>query len=64
MDKNKVSITLSTAVKGKVTTSLFGERAKHAFRTVSLQLVRDLQEVARGLRIIIFLHSSQDFSSS
>jgi hypothetical protein len=65
MDTNGMSISVSAATMKKATAyhPLFGERAKRAIQTASTEIARAMQEAARVLRIIIFLHSAKNFPS-
>jgi hypothetical protein len=64
MDTSRMSISLAATMR-KVANHhfLFGERAKRAIRTVSMEVARAVQDAARVLRIVIFLHSAKDFPS-
>ena len=64
MDTSRMSISLAATMR-KVANRhfLFGERARRAIRTVSVEVARAVQDAARVLRIVIFLHSAKDFSS-
>jgi hypothetical protein len=65
MNKSKMSISLETETTRKVMMGWisFGERAKRAIRTVRLEVSNAVQDAAHILRIIVFLHSAEDFPS-
>jgi hypothetical protein len=65
MDKSKMSISLETEPMKKVMMGWIslGECAKRAIRTVRLEVSKAVQDAARILRIIVFLHSAEDFPS-
>jgi hypothetical protein len=66
MGKSNISILLPTATTKKVTIYhvLSEERAKRAIRTARLKVAKAVQDAARVLRIMIFLHSAKDFPSA
>jgi len=65
MDKNDMPISLltETTKKTMICQILFEENTKRAIRTARLEVLRAIKDAARILRIMVFLHSAEDFPS-
>jgi len=65
MDKNDMPISLPTETtkKAMMCQIPFEEHTKRAIRTARLEVSRAMKDAAHILRIMVFLHSAEDFPS-